>query len=1088
MFCFIRGSERDGFGKLVGQEKGRAIVEYFDSPSSDGCKRREVSTADIRQKRLGRNTRIHIFDQRNSEWRIGRVREDDGEGVEVRLADKVDVYLPYDQVFVRWKRPILDPVVFLGNLVTETPLYAQARSNFLKSYLAQRGGAFGISALLSSSIEVEPHQVGVVRRVLTDPSQRYLLADEVGLGKTIEAGVVIRQAVLDDLRGHRVLVLVPHTLVNQWREELTGRFALSEFLDKSVLVLPLQDSPELHRALQGLSLLVIDEAHHLADPKADAHVQELYRIVCSATQHVERLLLLSATPILRNEDGFLRMLHLLDSVVYPLEDIASFHAKIVNRQALAETVAALHPSNALFMDAALDDLLVRIPNDARLKLLTLALKDRLLDLPEENDPDFCEAVQQLRAHISETYRLNRRILRNRRKQVGGLTADRSGAQVWGFEGATTGSIESTLEDWRIAASASMEHIGSVVRGSVEDFYWRVVRSLLQEPTSFHELCESRIQGVRGGAMPSFPNEVQLLENFERSFDGIASMESRVVRLTEGLHSLSEGTKAVVFCATEACADEVFAQLQQRHFGVVRHTTGESTVSENWKDFLNDPTIRVIVCGPNAEEGINLQGGKKALVHFELPVQPNRIEQRIGRLDRYGSGDPVPSYVLLDTASSLQRAWFAVLDQGLGVFNRSISSLQYLVEAEMSNLQSALAHGGVEALDLLRDVLAGSGGLVARELKQIDQQDALDELSPVVESDLADLFDADDDWRNIRAAMLSWIEEALLFEKVIQPGSANVKSIDEPFRLLYRSPDGDATHPTLIPSSGFLDDFLGAIDISSPGSHSSRPKSYAFAVHRQTAVRRRIRPLRYGTEFIEAIKSFSDMDDRGRSYAMWRQVFEEFPASEIKMCFRFDFLIETRLDEAIAVLASSDLESKQTARSALARRGDGLFCPVVTQVWIDEEGGELDQEFVERFLLPVYAKNGGEGYIDKNLEMPHLRAFRRIAPDTFANWSERCVRMRDRALEIVTAREELLNSQRGAVIRALAQDEIRFAQLQTRIQSLDGAEARAESDQLALERSLGDALRRGISAPSVKVDVAGVVFLTSDSVTKIERGV
>ena len=1046
---------------------------------------------DISPKKLGRNTRVLTFDEINNEWRIGRVREDDGEGVEVRLADKVDVYLPYDQVFVRWKRPIQDPVVFLGNLVTETPLYAQARSDFLQSYLAQRGGAFGISALLSSSIEIEPHQVGVIRRVLTDPSQRYLLADEVGLGKTVEAGVVIRQAVLDDLRNHRVLVLVPHALVGQWRKELTSRFAMGEFLDESVLVIPQEDSPELRSALQGLSLIVIDEAHHLADPNASAEMQELYRLVSQVTKNVERLLLLSATPILRNEVGFLRMLHMLDSVVYPLEDIESFHSKIVNRQALAETVAALHPSNSFFMDAALDDLMIRIPNDALLRKLTIELKNRLLGLPEEDDQEFCDSVQQLRAHISETYRLNRRILRNRRKHVAGLTPERKGVQTWSINGSPIVSLESSLEDWRIAASACMEPVGSAMRHSVEDFYWRAARSLLEAPGSLHALCDERIRGIVSGSRPSFSLELQLLERLQKSFDDKEWMALRIGRLCDGLRSLPEGTKAVVFCATEACADEVFVQLKQRHFGVVRHNaedTGEVGASDDWNGFLTNSAITAIVCGTIAEEGINLQGGKKAVVHFDLPVQPNRIEQRMGRVDRYGSGDPVLSFVLLDQASPLQEAWFAVLSRGLGVFHRSISSLQYLVEAEIFELHSFLVHGGVEALDSLRDRLEGPNGLVARELKLIDHQDSLDELSPVVESDLDGLFDADGDWKNIRDSMLSWIVDALLFQKVNGHNPTNASSIDEPFRLHYCSPDGDNGQPTLIPSSSFIDDFLGAIDFGALGNSSSRPRSHSFAAHRPTAVRRGIRPLRYGAEFIEAIKSFSDRDDRGRSYAMWRQVYDHFPSSEIRMCFRFDFLIETRLDEVISVLSSNSPKTNLAARSALSRRGDALFCPVVVHVWLNEEGEELNQDFIGRFLLPEYAKNGGDGYIDKNLEMPHLRAFRRMAPDTFANWSERCVRMRDRALVIVTARDELLNSQQGAVKRALAEDEIRFAQLQTRIQSLDGAEALAESSQLELERALGEALRRGIVTPSVKVDVAGVVFLTSDSVSKIERGV
>jgi ATP-dependent helicase HepA len=90
MFCFIRGAQRDGFGKFVGKEGGQAVVEFFDSPAPDGCKRIKVSVADVVPKKLGRNTRVYVLDEARSEWRIGRVREDDGEGVEVRLADRAD--------------------------------------------------------------------------------------------------------------------------------------------------------------------------------------------------------------------------------------------------------------------------------------------------------------------------------------------------------------------------------------------------------------------------------------------------------------------------------------------------------------------------------------------------------------------------------------------------------------------------------------------------------------------------------------------------------------------------------------------------------------------------------------------------------------------------------------------------------------------------------------------------------------------------------------------------------------------------------------------------------------------------------------
>ena len=163
----------------------------------------------------------------------------------------------------------------------------------------------------------------------------------------------------------------------------------------------------------------------------------------------------------------------------------------------------------------------------------------------------------------------------------------------------------------------------------------------------------------------------------------------------------------------------------------------------------------------------------------------------------------------------------------------------------------------------------------------------------------------------------------------------------------------------------------------------------------------------------------------------------------------------------------------------------MFRPTVIQVWLDEEGDELPAEFVERYLSPEYAKNGGVGYVDKNLDASFLAAFRLWSPDAQANWGKRCERMRDKAKAIAKAKPELLERQKDSLGRALAEDEIRYAQLRTRIQSLDGREAVAEAEQLVLESSINEALHRGISSPTVKVDVAGAVFLTSEPVSLLD---
>src|SRR5258708_19253322 len=98
---------------------------------------------------------------------------------------------------------------------------------------------------MSATIELQPHQLEVARRVLRDPAQRYLLADEVGLGKTIEAGIIIRQAVIDNPRHHKIVVVAPETLVTQWQEELRFRFGLGSFLDVSLFLFGLENLSQL---------------------------------------------------------------------------------------------------------------------------------------------------------------------------------------------------------------------------------------------------------------------------------------------------------------------------------------------------------------------------------------------------------------------------------------------------------------------------------------------------------------------------------------------------------------------------------------------------------------------------------------------------------------------------------------------------------------------------------------------------------------------------------------------------------------------------------------------------------------------------
>ncbi|MDD5036813.1 MAG: protein DpdE, partial [Methylococcaceae bacterium] len=943
MFCIVKGLEQLGLGKLVDQRGDECHVEYFYSPDETKRDVRVVSLNQIRQCRLGANTRIYYRDDITGYWSVGRVRDDIGDGVLVRFADKNDGSCDYSDIFVRCKRPIDDPVIYLAQGITETPQYAEARSHFLKSYISQRGAGWGISALLSSVIELEPHQISVVRRILNDPFQRYLLADEVGLGKTIEAGVIIRQAVLDDPRHHRIVVMVPKPLVHQWREELVRRFGLKDFLDNSVHVIKQDESlKEIDTLLERATMLVVDEAHHVAT-ETNEHFMRIYDCIKNRATSIDRILLLSATPVLRNEAGFLRMLHLLDPVMYPLDDVERFRDKIRHRQVLAESVAMLDPQNALFLDGVLDELQLKLPGDERLHELISQLRPILQGIPDENDPDLTESICLLRAHISETYRLHRRILRNRRKRVKFVTPDRAGGTPIYIREAQLTNLELLIDAWRIDANVT----STGEQDALAQFHWRLLDALLTQPGRLPNLCAERLAKIEGSPVDSFPGETTRLKELASAVDFDTWIAARLDQLTLLIPQYLTGrTKLVIFCSDPDAADAVYDLLASLFPStVVRHALSNDEDGLETSPairFTNQDSIRFIICDQTSEEGLNLQGGIKLIVHFDLPLEPNRIEQRIGRVDRYGSGDPVKSIVLIDEGSKYQKQYYALNSSALGVFDRSISSLQYLVESEMQSLIKLMFEEGIEALIALANRLGGPEGAVATELKLIDQQDALDELMPLSEFELGDIFDIDEDWTEIRRAASYWANETLLFDELSEARNPNALSADLPFRFRYQVP-GHGGPATLIPLSGFLSEFIGALDYEHPLSSSRQPMSYAHCARRQTAVRNGYRLIRYGDEFIEALKSFSDVDDRGRSYALWRHMRNDYSDPEPKFYFSFAFLVETNLSEAKAALELFQM-CTDTARAAVRRRGDALFRPFVDHIWVDENGFEPSADF------------------------------------------------------------------------------------------------------------------------------------------------
>src|SRR5512138_2665314 len=293
--------------------------------------------------------------------------------------------------------------------------------------------ADSLGALLSSRVHVLPHQVGAAGRILSDRMPRFVLADEVGLGKTVEAGLVfagMRQLGIAE----RVLVVVPEHLAFQWLAELFHKFnalftlltpervaslggaeaALARSPHAIVSFEALRDDPELAGAAAELplDLVVVDEAHHLADDALHAAVAP----ICRASFGV---LLLTATPVRLDPREYFRLLSLVEPV--PSTSLDEFVARLEKHEAYAEVARRL---------LAGADVAAAIS-----ELRRLSPGDDLFSAPEPPDR------LALLAHLADRYSLSARLVRNRRVKVGAFTARvlrRTDVSAGGKRGALVG--------------------------------------------------------------------------------------------------------------------------------------------------------------------------------------------------------------------------------------------------------------------------------------------------------------------------------------------------------------------------------------------------------------------------------------------------------------------------------------------------------------------------------------------------------------------------------------------------------------------------------------------------------------------------
>ena len=197
-----------GLGRVGDLDDSRVRVDFFESAAKPVVGSQWLPLADVRRVALGEQTRVFFKDAKDR-WRAGRVVGGDPGAYFVRIPNvQLDVDIPETRLFVRWEKAPKDPLQVLScRTPTRRPLPRCPRP-VGRSVIAEKstGSATGI---VSSSVHMHAHQINAALRIIRDPIQRYLLADEVGIGKTIQASNWWMRQILHDAPGRRIGVTCP---------------------------------------------------------------------------------------------------------------------------------------------------------------------------------------------------------------------------------------------------------------------------------------------------------------------------------------------------------------------------------------------------------------------------------------------------------------------------------------------------------------------------------------------------------------------------------------------------------------------------------------------------------------------------------------------------------------------------------------------------------------------------------------------------------------------------------------------------------------------------------------------------------------
>ena len=499
-----------------------------------------------------------------------------------------------------------------------------------------------------------PHQIDLVHRIMNSDHTNWLIADDVGLGKTIEVGLLLA-AMKRRRLARRVLVVCPAAVVRQWQDEMRFKFG-EDFriygldfnigqpahwvsFDKVIVSIDRAKS-NFHSTVFGDSglwdVIVFDEAHHLSKIEG-ATVTQRYRLAERLQGSTDSLIFLTGTPHQGRTDQFVNLLLLLrpdlKSRLGAMFNDPSVVAEVVLRNRKSQVTDA--SGNFLFRG-----------QDTNLVEVSLSDEAMGFDL-------------QLRRYIRHGYAAS---------AAGGVTGRAVGFVMTTYRKLASSSIaaiEQALERRRARLTGELASKSS---GVARDQFEELQAAFEEGDDGVDDLVElsDDVSILGGGGNQFFANEMQMLDKLCAAARDVRADDRKLAefltRIVDPVHG--NGLKLLIFTEYRATQEYVVGALDQRYpDSSVCSINGGMSLDEKRQniDAFND-WAQFMVSTEAGGEGINLHYNCYMLVNYDLPWNPRRLVQRAGRLYRYGQTERVVVFNLVAQDGFDNKALGMLLDR------------------------------------------------------------------------------------------------------------------------------------------------------------------------------------------------------------------------------------------------------------------------------------------------------------------------------------------------------------------------------------------------------------------------------------------